>query len=203
MARPSSFDKQAAIDTAMHEIWRRGYEQSSVKAISEKLSITRSSFYNAFGSRDDLFKAVLAAYFAQSPDRVLRRDPEPGRIKALLTTTLREVCAVRARDLEGRGCLAINCVTELAGTHAALGPLLQQAVLDSAARLEELLGFAAKCGELPPDFDAHGAALAVQNLLIGINTLSKVVRDEDELWLTAKTTLRGLGLLEEDADAKL
>ena len=203
MARPSSFNKQAAIGTAMHEIWRSGYEQNSVKAISEKLNITRSSYYNAFGSREALFKAVLAAYFDDSPDRVLYQDPAPRRIRALLTATLRNVCAVRAQDPEGRGCLAVNCVSELAGTHAELGPVLQQAVLDSAARIEDLLEFAVANGELQPDFDVHGAALAVQNLLIGINILSKVVREEDELWLTAKTTLRGLGLLDEEADAKL
>ena len=51
MARPSKFDRKEAVELAMNEIWRDGYEANSVKALSEKLGITRSSFYNAFSSR--------------------------------------------------------------------------------------------------------------------------------------------------------
>jgi TetR/AcrR family transcriptional regulator, transcriptional repressor for nem operon len=186
----------------MQEIWRTGYEKNSVLAMSEKLNITRSSYYNAFGSREELFREVLQAYFEQSPDRVLHREIPRGGVRSLLTSAFRDVCSARASDPEGRGCLAINCVAELAGTHPELGPLLQQAVLRSTARLEELLMAAVKSGELTPDYDTHGTALALQNLLVGINTFSKVIRDEDELWLTARTTLRSLGLLEEkQADA--
>ncbi|HHL20983.1 MAG TPA: TetR/AcrR family transcriptional regulator, partial [Aliiroseovarius sp.] len=69
MGRPSKFDREAAIDKVMQEVWRNGFERASVKALSERLGITRSSFYNAFDSREALFEKVLARYFAQSPDR--------------------------------------------------------------------------------------------------------------------------------------
>lgn len=181
----------------MQEIWRDGYEKNSVLALSEKLGITRSSYYNAFGSRDALFREALEAYFAQSPDRALQAEAPSGRVLELLTSTFKAVCAARASDPEGRGCLAVNSVSELAGTHSELGPLLQQAVLRSAERLEQLLNLAAEDGELPAGYDTRGAALALQNLLIGINTFSKVVREYDELWLAVRTTLRGLGVLRE------
>jgi TetR/AcrR family transcriptional regulator, transcriptional repressor for nem operon len=197
MARPSGFDRAAAVHTAMQAIWRDGYEKNSVLALSEKLGITRSSYYNAFGSRDALFREVLAAYFSQSPDRALHAEAPTGRVLELLTSTFKAVCAARASDPEGRGCLAVNSIGELAGSHSELGPLLQQAVLQSAERLEQLLNLAEEDGELPSGYDTHGAALALQNLLVGINTLSKVVREYDELWLAVRTTLRGLGVLRE------
>ena len=58
-------------------------------------------------------------------------------------------------------------------------------------------GLAVARGELPDNTDCQAKALAVQALLIGINAMSKAVRGEDELWLTARTTLDALGLLEE------
>ena len=183
MARPSGFDKDAAIQTAMQEIWRNGYEQSSVKALSEKLGITRSSYY------------------AQSPDRVLHGDLPPVPIRTLITDTFRAVCASRACDPQGRGCLAINSLAELAGKHPELGPLLMGAVLRSAERFEYLLTIATNNGELPLEANTHGMALALQNLLIGINAFSKVLHSEDELWLTAKTTLMAIGLYQEEIDA--
>ena len=48
MGRPAKFDRDKAIEIIMNEIWKKGYEACSVKALSEKLSITRPSFYHAF-----------------------------------------------------------------------------------------------------------------------------------------------------------
>lgn len=197
MARPSSFDREAAIEAAMQQMWRNGYEGSSVKAISEKLGITRSSYYNAFGSREELFKEALAVYFAQSPDAVLHGELPDTPILVLLTRTFRAICKARASDPEARGCLAINSLTELDTTHDALGVMIANAVLHSAARLEELLKLAVEKGELAKQTDVHAMALALQNLMVGLNVFSKALRDENELWLTASTTLKALGLYRE------
>lgn len=201
MARPSGFDREAAIEAAMQEMWRNGYEASSVKAVSEKLGITRSSYYNAFGSREDLFKEALAVYFAQSPDAVLHGGLPDMPILVLLTRTFRAICKARAEDPEARGCLAVNSLSELDTLHDELGVMIANAVLHSAARLEDLLKLAVSAGELAEQTDVHAMALALQNLLIGLNLFSKALRDEQELWLTASTTLKALGLYREDEHA--
>jgi len=197
MARPSKFNRDEAVEFVMNEIWRNGYEASSVKALSEKLGITRSSFYNAFGSREELFREALVLYFGQSPDKALATATPGMPIKKLLTNTFRQACKTRAADPEGRGCMAINSVTELCNVHEDLGPLLTKAVLGSISRIEQLLTWAVAQGEIDADIDLHAKALALQNLLIGLNVMCKVVSDEDELWTTAKTTLAGLDLYEE------
>ena len=202
MARPSSFDRKAAIETAMQEIWRNGYEASSVKTISESLGINRSSYYNAFGSREGLFKEVLAAYFAQAPDRVLYDELPDIPIPALITGTFREICRVRAADPEHRGCLAINCLAELTGDGNELGQDLVGAVITSADNFEKLLDIAVTRQELPDLINTRATALALQNLLVGLSVFSKALTDEDELWLTVKTTLIGLGVYQGVADAE-
>lgn len=201
MGRPSSFDREAAIETAMQEMWRIGYEASTVKTISETLGINRSSYYNAFGSREGLFREVLAAYFAQAPDRVLYGDLPDLPIPDLITATFREICRVRAADPEHRGCLAINCLAELTGDGNALGQELVGAVMTSADKFEELLNIAVAQGELPELTNTRATALALQNLLVGLSVFSKALNDEDELWLTVKTTLIGLGVYQGGADA--
>jgi TetR/AcrR family transcriptional repressor of nem operon len=52
-------------------------------------------------------------------------------------------------------------------------------------------------GDLDSTANAEEIALALQNLLIGLNTMSKVVRDEGQLWGIAKTTLKGLNLFKQ------
>ena len=197
MARPSKFCRQEAITFAMNEIWREGYEANSVKALSEKLGITRSSFYNAFGSRDALFEEVLALYMARSPDQALVRATPDVPIKKLFTETFRAVCKWRAQDGQARGCLAINSLTELCNTNDTLGPMLEAVVLGSLARIETVLGWGVASGEIGAKVDTRALALSLQNMLIGLNIMSKVVRGEADLWLAARTTLDGLNLLEE------
>ncbi len=194
MGRPAKFDRQIAIEVVMNEIWRSGFEANSVKAISENLGITRSSFYNAFGSREAMFLEALELYFSQSPDNVLAMvDGEAGILK-VLTQVFKEVCRSRAADPEARGCMAVNCVAELVGVDETLGPVLEKAILGSLDRLERLLGQAAANGEIEDKGDLREKALALQNLLIGLNVMAKVVRSEDDLWAATKQTLKGLGL---------
>ena len=197
MGRPLKFDREAALDAAMNAFWRNGYEACSVKALSEMLGITRSSFYNAFGDRETLFREVLARYLEHCPDHALMQAGTTGGVRALITRTLREVCRIRAADAESRGCLAVNSIAELAGTDGDLAGFLEQALLGSLACLEQLLRHAQDLGEIPASADPRALALSLKTLLMGLNVLSKVVRDEDELWLAARTSLEGLGLLDD------
>ncbi|MCZ4271377.1 TetR/AcrR family transcriptional regulator [Maritalea porphyrae] len=200
MGRPSAFDREQAVDDVMHMIWRDGYEASSVKALSEKLGITRSSFYNAFGTREALFKEVLEQYCKQSPDFALALATPPIDVKMLLTLVFREACAARAADPEGRGCLAINSVAELCNQDEELGPVLESLVLGSINQIQTVLNWGVASKEFPRDLDTHALALCLQNLLIGLNVMCKVVKDEAELLLTAETTLKALGMYEYGLD---
>lgn len=198
LARPSKFDRDQALSSAMQIVWRNGYEASSVKALSEELGMTRSSFYNAFHSREDLFRELVALYAPQSPDAPLGDEPE-GPVLALITRVYHDICRARANDAEGRGCMLVNTVSEVCPSPEGLGPELAQILLGSAARIETLLLKAQKNGEIGPEANPHALALALQNLMVGLNVLCKVVRDEQELWLLARTTLEGLGLFDPSA----
>jgi len=197
MGRTAKFDRQEALEICMQNIWRNGYEACSVKAISEKLGITRSSFYNAFGSREALFFEVLERYFAQTPDRVLDDVKATTPIKRLLTDFFKDVCKNRTSDPEARGCLAVNCVAELVGADDELGPVMEDAVLNSLKRFKHLLELAASQGELVDDGQLHQKALSLQNLVMGLSIMAKVIRSQRELEAVVMHTLKGLELYEE------
>ncbi len=197
MGRPPKFDRDQAVGQVMQALWSNGYEACSVKAVSEKLGITRSSYYHAFGCREALFREALDRYLAISPDRCLAAVPGSAGVRAHLTAMFREICRMRAADPEQRGCLAVNSLAELVGSHPVLGPELEAAFGANIARIRGLLAQAARDGEIPAEVDLDAKALAVKNLLVGLNVMSKLVRDEDALWALARETLAGLGLYAE------
>ncbi len=193
MGRAAKFDRSAAIEDCMNEFWLHGYEACSVKALSEKLGITRSSFYNAFGSRQALFLETLDLYATITPDQVLNQPEQHTSVLALINAFFADVCRFRASDPEARGCLVINSISELVAVDEELGENLSNMVHANIARFEQLLQLAVAKGELEEQ-QTRDKALALQSLLMGISVLSKVVTSEAELLVIVNQTLTGLGL---------
>lgn len=198
MGRARKFDRDEAIDWVMNEIWRVGFEACSVKAISERLGITRSSFYNSFGSREALFLEAFERYFKASAYSDLTDLTKGSSPLSLLNQLFKEVCEERISDQEHRGCLMVNSMSELIGVHPELGPIIANAANDSIMLFEVLLKQSIEQGELPKETNAHSLALVIQSLLIGLNTLSKVVHDKEDLLLTTNTALKALGLFKDE-----
>lgn len=198
MARPAKFDRDEALETIMQAFWRDGYDSCSVKALSEMLGISRSSFYNAFGTREALFKEIIERYFAITPDIPLGKAAMDTPLKPLLTRVFKDICSVLSADKDARGCLAVNSATELCGRHDTLGPFMAEYLLANLTRLKTLLRWAVERGELPRDTDINGKALALKNLILGINVLSRIVTSKEQLWTTARTTLTALDLIHEE-----
>lgn len=192
--RPAGFARADAVNAAMNLFWRRGFLAVSAKDLAEAMAIQRSSLYNSFGSREAVFREALALYGTQAPDAPLDhlRPGEPAI--PTIVSVMRNLCHLRASDGEARGCLVCNGVAELVGVEDELGPLLEAAVKQRVSRVERLLLQAVKQGEIAPLADPRAAAKSFTAFLIGLNVLSKVVRDEKQLWATCRQFLLGLGV---------
>jgi TetR/AcrR family transcriptional regulator, transcriptional repressor for nem operon len=60
MPRPREFDEASALKAAMECFWRRGYEATSVRDLSDAMGLTAPSIYNAFGDKRQLFGRALS-----------------------------------------------------------------------------------------------------------------------------------------------
>ncbi len=202
MGRPRQFKRDQAVEIAMHEFWQQGYSEVSVKSLCQKIGITRSSFYNTFGSIEVLFSEAVDLYNSDAPSRKFKPvyTEEMGN-SAQLETPINSIrimfytlCKFRARDPEHRGCLIVNCLGEL-------NHLNEQVRTDILGRMQmlrdefhETLNLAVDLDELPKDTDTHELALSLQTLAVGINSMSKIVHAEEELLAIANSTLDGLGI---------
>src|SRR5690606_8821359 len=62
MARPRTFEEEQALEAAMRAFWRRGYEATSTQDLCAATGLGRSSVYNAFDSKRELFTRALRRY---------------------------------------------------------------------------------------------------------------------------------------------
>lgn len=64
MGRPRTFDRDVAINQALHLFWEHGYDATSLSQLKANIGggITAPSFYAAFGSKQALFNEVMERY---------------------------------------------------------------------------------------------------------------------------------------------
>src|SRR6202008_2517958 len=60
--RPRSFDRDQALERAMHVFWRQGYEATSVTDLTRAMRINPPSLYAAFGDKERLYLEALGRY---------------------------------------------------------------------------------------------------------------------------------------------
>jgi len=194
--RPAQFSRDAAIENAMNLFWRDGYIGVSASDLAAAMNIQRSSFYNSFGSREAVFLEALERYAKNAPDKMLDRLGPGEPVLPTIARLFRELCRQRAADAEGRGCLVCNSIGELVGVDAGLGAILERAIEERVEVFEEALQRAVNEEALLLPGSVPAAAHSLVAFLLGINLLSKTVRDEHELWISCRSFLLGLGIPE-------
>jgi len=81
MARPKGYDRDAVLVAARDLFWEQGYERASIADLEKRTGLNRSSIYQEFGSKRELFSAALQCY----ADRVIAEiDPGPVEARARL-----------------------------------------------------------------------------------------------------------------------
>lgn len=121
MARPRTFAAAAVLDTAKDIFWKRGYEATSIGDLEECTGLNRSSLYQAFGSKRELFDAALERYVRENVDPVLAAMESPTAGRRDLLDYLATLSATFRSDpeLAVRGCLVVNTMAELGARDAS------------------------------------------------------------------------------------
>ncbi|MCU7730682.1 TetR/AcrR family transcriptional regulator [Actinoplanes sp. KI2] len=93
--RPRTFDPDVALGTALDLFWERGYEGTSLSDLADAMGIASASIYACFGSKEQLFRKVMARYATTSgepPRRALRDQPTArAAIHAMLRATADQI----------------------------------------------------------------------------------------------------------------
>ncbi len=190
MARPSEFDRDEAIASAIRVFARHGYEAASTSDLIEGMGIGRQSLYGAFGDKRRLFLEALRRYSDGSLEEMTRAldggGSAPEAIEAALLVGLGD-----ADDLE-TGCLGVGSIVEFSRSDAEVNALNDAAaalvVAAFAARVKD--GIAA--GAFDPNLDAQAAGRMLLTLRSGLKVAARGGAGQDELRQAARLALRGL-----------
>jgi TetR/AcrR family transcriptional regulator, transcriptional repressor for nem operon len=117
MARPKAFEPDEVVNLAMQAFWADGYERTSLQSLLSATGLSKSSLYDSFGDKHQLFVQCLECY-ARLQQRLLSESlREPVSAAAGTRLVLRQM-ADDSVDPRSPGCFMMNTVADLSGRDA-------------------------------------------------------------------------------------
>jgi AcrR family transcriptional regulator len=157
--RPATFDRCEALERAMEVFWARGYEGATLEELQAAMGgISPPSFYNAFGSKEALFREAVERYMATVGAPAAQALAGEKTAREAIEGMLRR--SVESFSLPGKphGCLvalgATNCAPASKGPQEYLLAIRQRTPRLIKVRLDRAVAE----GELPADLDTGAVA---------------------------------------------
>ena len=179
--RPREFDDDAVLEALIQLFWQQGYEATSMSDIVEATGLSKSSLYNTFGSKDELFERALNRYVDQRSamltDAVANGTQGLADVEAFFDLVWAEVDTMD----DHRGCLAVNTSTELGQRDAGVVDVSgrYRTIMRSAFRAA--LQRAAHGGEIDPaQVDSYTNVLL--SFVMGTAVIVRSGASNDELF---------------------
>ena len=188
--RPLSFDRERALEQAMHVFWKRGYEAASVAELTAAMGITAPSLYTAFGDKEHLFLEAIERYVSgPGAGFPLALEEEPTAYLAIQRVLL-EAAEELTRPCHPKGCMvtmaATNCSEASARIQEALAK--RRKVSDTGIRCRIECGISR--GELPADTDAETLANFYGTVFRGMSMQAADGATRESLTATAEAAMR-------------
>ena len=186
MSRPKEFDPTEVLDRAMQQFWETGFEGTSVQDLVDATGLNRSSLYETFGCKDELYLAALDRYHERETKRISRQLESRG----LPLVQIRRVFEQAACTCEeGRGCFMVDATIERARHSEDTG----RRAAASLRRLEDAFAGAVRHAqqrrEVAASLDPAATGRFLANAYRGLHVTAKLSPERAALDEVIETTL--------------
>lgn len=181
IGRPREFDPDEALDKAMQLFWAKGYEATSLEDLLETMGLSKSSFYQTFQSKHQVFEQSIDRYRELVEGTLRERLQHAKSGLAFIEDTLASVGGEACRTGRPRGCLFMNSASEFAQRDPAIDKLVREGVGKISDLFVEAVTRAQKEGEISAKRNPRSLARYLVNNFCGLNALAKTGMDAKSL----------------------
>jgi AcrR family transcriptional regulator len=168
--RPRGFDRDAALDSAMHLFWEHGYEGASLAVLRHAMGdISSASFYAAFGSKEALYRETLARYLDKHGGIVGALDDETLSPRSRLEQALLASVAVQTDPAHPKGCMLTLSAMVSSEAGAPTRDLTRAEREITRQALQRCIAAGVRVGDLEPATDIAGLTALYDGLVLGIS----------------------------------
>lgn len=192
MPRPQSFDRKIVLAKARDLFWNKGYNGTSMSDLVVVTGLNRSSIYNSFGKKMDLYKAILIQYQDEDQmmykDALLRASNPLEAIDFIFQNFIQEIL----KDSDAKGCFNINSKVELSRSETSISDYLKSMEDDRVDFFKGLVQEAQDARLINTNETPESYAYHLFNTFQGLRTTGMLMRRKEVLQQIVKNSLRVL-----------
>ncbi|NVZ53664.1 TetR/AcrR family transcriptional regulator [Pseudomonas sp. B6002] len=176
MGRPRNFDRDQAVDQALHLFWQHGYDATSLTQLKAGLGggISAPSFYAAFGSKEALFDECVQRYLATYAQVTECLWDETLAPRQAVETALRQSARMQCEDGHPKGCMvALGVMSAPSPENARVADALTQSRARTRAGIVACIERAVNAGQLPDTLNVAAMATVFDSFLQGVSILAR------------------------------
>lgn len=181
MPRIVEFDKEKVLKNAMHVFWEKGYNGTSMQDLVDATGLNRSSIYNSFGSKLELYQNTLSLYQKESGgmfQKALVKAQNPlEAIRLVFEGFLPEIM----NDEKGKGCFVMNCKAEMGNQDQDIREWLLGTQEHTLSTFQNLIRDGQEQGIINKKQDAGSYAYFVFNAFQGFRMTGILIKDKKVL----------------------
>lgn len=175
------FNVEEALESATQIFWDSGYEGTSLAQLTKAMGINPPSLYKAFGSKEDLFFAVVDHYNATHGSFMSTAFSQEESGIALMHRLLREAARHYPSSKYPGGCLVISSAVAVTSANRHVAERLAKMRNDNIDAMAEALKRDQELGKMSMDADARALAAFVGATLQGMSQQARDGAGEEDL----------------------
>ncbi|MDO1500551.1 TetR/AcrR family transcriptional regulator [Winogradskyella maritima] len=192
MPKTEIFNRQIVIDQATEVFHRKGYHATSMQDLVDATGLNRSSIYNSFENKQSLFLLCLKNYSGRytraNVQSTLSNASTIKVIESIFNLYIQEIC----NDKDGKGCLIVNCKSEMANKDKAINNFLIAHQNDTLAFLEDVVILGQAKDDINTSRSAKDYALYLFSSLQGLRMTGILISDRAKLQTIVQNILSTL-----------
>jgi TetR/AcrR family transcriptional regulator, transcriptional repressor for nem operon len=192
MARTKVFDEEIVLNKAVNLFWEKGYNGTSAQDLVDELGISRSSLYDTFGDKYQLFKNSLLQYRKNFAGAMIEMIEKSDDFEKTIKDIFQYVVTESLQQKFSKGCFIVNSTVELAPHNTEIAEIVNDNMQDIEDALFRLIKKGQDVGQFSKSHSARSLARFIFNAISGLRVASKSGADKKVFNDIVKVTLSAL-----------
>ncbi len=189
MARTKTFNKDEVLEKALHLFWRKGYDATSMQDLVDGLGISRSSIYDTFVDKRQLFLEALSHYRVSASDEAIQMIENSPNPKEAFHTLFENSLNNAVKDPESKGCFMTNTAVEMSAYDPEISSLVKANKDRMIAAFTKAIRKGQRAGDISKNHPAPYLAEFLFTAFNGLQVIAKFEGDKKVLRKSVKVTL--------------
>ncbi len=173
MPRIKAFDETTIIEKAKNLFQLKGYEGTSMQDLIDTLGISRSSLYDTFGDKHQLYLKTLHAYCKDNAYALVAQAENIDNPLVFIQDIFTNVIEESKKDTDKKGCYVVNAIVEFSERNTEVSEIVHASNKAFEKMLEKLIAQAQIKKQIATDKNPSQIAKFLFTTIYGLRVSSK------------------------------